>query len=44
MNLIWYALWYVIAVGFLVIVHVFGHFWVARRLGFKVVRFSVGFG
>jgi regulator of sigma E protease len=44
MNLIWYALWYVIAVGFLVIIHEFGHFWVARRLGFKVVRFSVGFG
>lgn len=44
MNLVWYALWYVIAVGFLVIVHEFGHFWVARRLGFKVVRFSIGFG
>ncbi len=44
MNVIWYALWYVIAVGFLVIVHEFGHFWVARRLGFKVLRFSVGFG
>jgi regulator of sigma E protease len=44
MNLIWYALWYVIAVGFLVIVHEYGHFWVARRLGFKVVRFSIGFG
>ena len=24
--------------------HEFGHFWVARRLGFKVLRFSVGFG
>jgi regulator of sigma E protease len=44
MNVIWYALWYVIAVGFLVVVHEFGHYWVARRLGFKVVRFSVGFG
>jgi regulator of sigma E protease len=44
MNVVWYALWYVIAVGFLVIVHEFGHFWVARRLGFKVLRFSVGFG
>jgi regulator of sigma E protease len=44
MNLIWYVLWYVIAVGFLVIVHEYGHFWVARRLGFKVVRFSIGFG
>src|SRR5580693_4860360 len=44
MNVIWSLLWYVIAVGFLVIVHEFGHFWVARRLGFKVVRFSIGFG
>ncbi len=44
MMLMWYALWYVVAVGFLVIVHEFGHFWVAQRLGFKVLRFSVGFG
>ena len=44
MNLIWYALWFVIAVSLLVTVHEFGHFWVARRLGFKVLRFSVGFG
>ncbi len=44
MMLMWYALWYIVAVGFLVIVHEFGHFWVARRLGFKVLRFSVGFG
>jgi regulator of sigma E protease len=44
MNLIWYALWFVVAVGLLVTVHEFGHFWVARRLGFKVLRFSVGFG
>jgi regulator of sigma E protease len=28
----------------LVTVHEFGHYWVARRLGFKVLRFSVGFG
>lgn len=44
MMLLWYALWYIIAIGFLVIVHEFGHFWVAQRLGFKVLRFSVGFG
>ena len=44
MNVIWYVLWFVIAVGLLVTVHEFGHFWVARRLGFKVLRFSVGFG
>jgi regulator of sigma E protease len=44
MNVAWTLLWYVIAVGFLVIVHEYGHFWVARRLGFKVLRFSIGFG
>ncbi len=44
MMLLWYALWYIVAVGFLVVVHEFGHFWVARRLGFKVLRFSIGFG
>ena len=38
------ALWFVVAIGVLVTVHEFGHFWVARRLGVKVLRFSVGFG
>ena len=32
------------AILVLVTVHEFGHFWVARRLGVKVLRFSVGFG
>ena len=44
MNLFWYAMWFVVAVGLLVTVHEFGHFIVARRLGFRVLRFSVGFG
>jgi len=44
MNLAWYALWFIVAVSLLVTVHEFGHYWVARRLGFKVLRFSVGFG
>ena len=44
MNFLWYVLWFVVAVSLLVTVHEFGHFWVARRLGFKVLRFSVGFG
>lgn len=44
MSFVWYALWFVIAVGLLVTVHEFGHYWVARRLGFKVLRFSIGFG
>jgi regulator of sigma E protease len=35
---------FVVAIGVLVAVHEFGHFWVARRLGFKVLRFSIGFG
>ena len=35
---------FVIAIGVLVTVHEFGHFWVARRLGVKVLRFSIGFG
>jgi len=44
MSFIWYLIWFVVAVGLLVTVHEFGHFWVARRLGFKVLRFSIGFG
>jgi len=35
---------FVVAIGILISVHEFGHFWVARRLGVKVVRFSIGFG
>jgi len=35
---------FVVAIGVLVAVHEFGHFWVARRLGFKVLRYSIGFG
>jgi regulator of sigma E protease len=34
----------VVAVSLLVAVHEYGHFWAARKLGFKVLRFSVGFG
>jgi regulator of sigma E protease len=32
------------AIGILVAVHEFGHYWVAKKLGFKVLRFSIGFG
>ncbi|SQI36364.1 Regulator of sigma E protease [Leminorella richardii] len=35
---------FIIALGLLVTVHEFGHFWVARRCGVKVIRFSIGFG
>ncbi|WP_281647922.1 sigma E protease regulator RseP [Parendozoicomonas sp. Alg238-R29] len=35
---------FIITLGLLVSVHEYGHFWVARRCGIKVIRFSVGFG
>jgi regulator of sigma E protease len=31
-------------IAVLVAVHEYGHFWVARRCGVKVLRFSIGFG
>jgi regulator of sigma E protease len=36
--------WLLVALGLLITFHEFGHFWVARRLGVRVLRFSVGFG
>ncbi|WP_367268178.1 RIP metalloprotease RseP [uncultured Thiohalocapsa sp.] len=35
---------FLVAILVLVTIHEFGHFWVARKLGIKVVRFSIGFG
>jgi regulator of sigma E protease len=35
---------FLLAIIILVGVHEFGHFWVARKLGVKVLRFSIGFG
>lgn len=35
---------FIVAIGVMVTVHEFGHFWVARRCGVRVLRFSVGFG
>lgn len=35
---------FIVALGILVAVHEWGHFWVARRCGVKVERFSIGFG
>ncbi|MFT3806775.1 RIP metalloprotease RseP [Arenimonas sp.] len=36
--------WFIVTLGVLVTFHEFGHYWVARRCGVKVLRFSVGFG
>jgi regulator of sigma E protease len=44
MEIGWSVLWFIVAISLLVTIHEYGHFWVARKLGFKVLRFSVGFG
>jgi regulator of sigma E protease len=36
--------WLIVVLGVLITFHEFGHFWVARRCGVRVLRFSVGFG
>ena len=38
------ALALIITLGLLIAFHEFGHYWVARRLGVKVLRYSIGFG
>lgn len=43
-GILWNFASFIIALGILVAVHEFGHFWVARRCGVKVERFSIGFG
>lgn len=35
---------FIVTIGILVTVHEFGHFWVAKKFGIKVLQFSVGFG
>ncbi len=35
---------FIVAIGLLVAVHEYGHFWTARKLGVRVLRYSIGFG
>ncbi len=44
MQIIQTVLALALTLGILVTLHEYGHFWVARRCGVKVLRFSVGFG
>nr|WP_272902996.1 sigma E protease regulator RseP [Xenorhabdus sp. Sc-CR9] len=44
MDILWNLAAFIVALGVLVTVHEFGHFWVARRCGIYVERFSIGFG
>ncbi|MEA5102437.1 MULTISPECIES: sigma E protease regulator RseP [unclassified Pantoea] len=44
LSILWSFAAFIVALGVLITVHEFGHFWVARRCGVKVERFSIGFG
>ncbi|MEI6541937.1 MAG: RIP metalloprotease RseP [Methylococcales bacterium] len=44
MDLLHKLFYFIITIGVLVSFHEFGHFWVARKVGVKVLRFSIGFG
>lgn len=44
MQFIHHLLAFVFTLGILITFHEFGHFWVARKCGVKILRFSIGFG
>jgi regulator of sigma E protease len=44
MDIVQKVLAFLVVLGVLVVFHELGHYWVARALGVKVLRFSVGFG
>ena len=44
MSVLHNLFYFIVAIGILVTFHEFGHYWVARKAGVKVLRFSVGFG
>lgn len=44
LDFLWNTASFIVALSILVAIHEYGHFWVARRCGVKVHRFSIGFG
>ncbi|TKB50805.1 sigma E protease regulator RseP [Ferrimonas aestuarii] len=44
LQFLWSLGAFVVALGILITIHEYGHFWVARRCGVKVEKFSIGFG
>ena len=44
LDLLWSVGGFLVAISVLVAFHEFGHYWVARRCGVKVLRYSLGFG
>ena len=43
-NVLFMLTAFIVAISVLIAVHEFGHFWVAKKLGVKVLRYSIGFG
>ncbi|MFB0954535.1 MAG: sigma E protease regulator RseP [Aeromonadaceae bacterium] len=43
-DILWNLLSFLVSLAILIAVHEWGHFWVARRCGVRVERFSLGFG
>ncbi|MBQ8829621.1 MAG: RIP metalloprotease RseP [Burkholderiaceae bacterium] len=44
MNFLTTILAFAVTLGILIIIHEFGHYWMAKRFGVKVLKFSIGFG
>ena len=44
MSILHNIFFFIVAIGVLVTFHEYGHYWVARKSGVKVLRFSIGFG
>lgn len=44
MSLIFTLLSFIVAISILVAIHEYGHYIVAKKLGVKILRFSIGFG
>jgi regulator of sigma E protease len=44
MSFITSLLAFLVAIAILVAIHEFGHYWVAKKLGVKILQFSIGFG
>jgi len=42
--MLWTTLLFIVTIGVLITIHEFGHYWVARRCGVKIERFSIGLG
>ena len=44
MNVLFIIVAAIFLLGPLIAIHEFGHYWVARKLGVKVLVYSIGFG